>query len=632
MIKYLLAGILFISHGFPAFPQNRIVVLKDDKDSYFISEYLQHFCDTTNQLTIKEISSGRLGNHFSAFKNPYIDHPYSGKNHWIRFTISNQRSNENQSWYFESWGYNIDEIEFYVPDKTGNFIRTSMGYYKDFSERNYYHKNFLFYIDLRPGEEATYYVKCKKKYPMHLIFHVRTGERFVEHAIIEYWGLGLFYGVFIFIILINLYLFLRLKEKIYLLYLFCLVSEVLYCLGRDGLGFQFIWPTLPALNELTHHNITQFLLIISTLIYAIHFLSLKKEQLWMYKITLAAIGLKSVLFLLFFVYELDFFYIFTIDTFLLAIPFVAGIISLRKGNKFVSYYVVAFSCLFMSFLLIFLNENKLIPYTDFNWYFINIGMLLEGIFLALALISQVKTLREKNEEAQQKILQQYKDNELLKDKVNQELELKVQQRTDEIQKLLTELEQKNKKLLMSNQELETLSERVREMNTLLYLDNEKLKTDLTEINTSRILQKDVNFEEFQKVFTDENACLKFLADLKWKQGYKCRKCGYNKSSNSKTTHGKRCKNCNYDESPTTQTLFHKLKFPITKAFYMVYLISQKDQKLSLDEISEMLSLRKETCWSFRQKIRTAKKNLEDKGIKNAEADGWDALTLISIEK
>ena len=31
--------------------------------------------------------------------------------------------------------------------------------------------------------------------------------------------------------------------------------------------------------------------------------------------------------------------------------------------------------------------------------------------------------------------------------------------------------------------------------------------------------------EFQQKFSDRNSCLQYLAELKWKDGYVCKKCG-----------------------------------------------------------------------------------------------------------
>ncbi|MEL6844792.1 MAG: transposase, partial [Bacteroidota bacterium] len=136
----------------------------------------------------------------------------------------------------------------------------------------------------------------------------------------------------------------------------------------------------------------------------------------------------------------------------------------------------------------------------------------------------------------------------------------------------------------------------------------------------------IDFDGFKEVFPDREHCLRFLAELKWQQHYQCKKCGYNQSSPGKIPYARRCRNCNYDESPTTDTLFHKLKFPLEKAFYLVYLLHRKDVNLSLTELSELIDLRRETCWAFKQKVLLA----IDKSKHNKELGGWDKLVMVNV--
>src|SRR5690606_4437958 len=107
---------------------------------------------------------------------------------------------------------------------------------------------------------------------------------------------------------------------------------------------------------------------------------------------------------------------------------------------------------------------------------INIGMLLEVLFLALALFDQIKILRQQNEEAHRVIISELREKERLKDRINEELEYTVEQRTKEIKQVMKDLEHKNSELSQANHELRILTERVKEMNELLNQDNEKLKT------------------------------------------------------------------------------------------------------------------------------------------------------------
>ncbi len=616
-----LLKIILLLFSFQAFGQIELV---DSKDQFFIETQMEYYCDTTDLLTIDAISKEEFKGNFSKLSDIHILQNYAHSN-WFKLTIQNKRTNKNESWMIESWGFDMDQLEFYSPQDS-LFKKMTMGYTRQFNERKIFNKNFVFPIAIKPGETNVYYMKIRRHAPIHLTFVARTQERFIQHISYEYWYLGIFYGIFIFIALIMLILSIIFLDKLYFAYWFCVMSELMYCLRRDGLGFQFFWPDYPALNYILEFNIPQLLFIIATFIYAIQFLELKKRLPFFYYLCLAAIGLRFVLFMGIQFSSAQDVNIFMVDFLFLLIPFIAGIVSIKNNHPYARYYVIAFSCLLTSFILILMEDNKLLPLLSYNWYWINIGMLMEVLFLALALASHLRYLRKQKEASHQLLVKSLKEKYSLKEQMNLELEKKVEERTEKINVMLQQREEQNTVLQKANEELEILNEKVKQMNKLLNQDNQQLRSDVTEIGQSRVLLKDVTFEEFKRFFPDDSLCLKYLADTKWSEGYKCKKCGYNKGITDEARFGIRCKNCKYVESPTAGTLFHKLKFPITKAFYMMYLVYLKGKTLSLDELSEILDLRRETCWSFRKKILEAQEDYSKKGIHQSE-HGWASIVL-----
>lgn len=120
--------------------------------------------------------------------------------------------------------------------------------------------------------------------------------------------------------------------------------------------------------------------------------------------------------------------------------------------------------------------------------------------------------------------------------------------------------------------------------------------------------KSLSIFEFQARFTTTDDCLIYLADLKWSNGFHCRKCGHRHCCNGKAAHSRQCTACRYVESPTAQTLFHKVKFDLVKAFYIVYFMSTNKKGITSTELSRKLGLRQKTCWSFKRKIMKAMKS------------------------
>ncbi len=133
--------------------------------------------------------------------------------------------------------------------------------------------------------------------------------------------------------------------------------------------------------------------------------------------------------------------------------------------------------------------------------------------------------------------------------------------------------------------------------------------------------KSLTIFEFQQQFPNEDACLDYLTDLKWKDGFVCPKCGHTNYCRGKRDHDRQCTSCHRSTSPTSGTLFHKVKFSILKAFYIIYYVSTSKKGISSTELSRKLGLRQKTCWLFKRKTMKAMESSNNFKIQSsAEVD------------
>ncbi len=125
-----------------------------------------------------------------------------------------------------------------------------------------------------------------------------------------------------------------------------------------------------------------------------------------------------------------------------------------------------------------------------------------------------------------------------------------------------------------------------------------------------IFTKDITDPELEELFASDEKCLKFIADLKWADGFTCRKCGNTNACSGKSPHSMRCTKCKSEESATAGTIFHHCKFPVHKAFFIAYNVCKGKEDVSTYEFSRKLALRQMTCWNFKTKIQAALKSME----------------------
>ena len=64
-----------------------------------------------------------------------------------------------------------------------------------------------------------------------------------------------------------------------------------------------------------------------------------------------------------------------------------------------------------------------------------------------------------------------------------------------------------------------------------------------------------------------------------------------------------CYGCNHVESATANTLFHKVKFGLQKAFCVVFEMSTSTKSVSSIQMGKRFDIRQGTAWYFMQKVR-----------------------------
>jgi DNA-directed RNA polymerase subunit RPC12/RpoP len=131
--------------------------------------------------------------------------------------------------------------------------------------------------------------------------------------------------------------------------------------------------------------------------------------------------------------------------------------------------------------------------------------------------------------------------------------------------------------------------------------------------------KSKDFLSFQQQFKTTEDCLKYLEELKWNGGYKCNRCGFTGFYKGRKALHRRCKKCQYNDSITSNTIFHKIKFDLLKAFYIVYRITTKKKGLSTIELASEFGLQQKTCWLFKRKIQEAMRS-QDSSLLTGDID------------
>ena len=132
--------------------------------------------------------------------------------------------------------------------------------------------------------------------------------------------------------------------------------------------------------------------------------------------------------------------------------------------------------------------------------------------------------------------------------------------------------------------------------------------------------KGQNLIEFTERFKSDQDCREYLSNTKWSKQYVCRKCSHTKSQIRKD-YARTCNICSDTESAMANTLFHKVKFGLRKAFFICFEMATTTKSLSASQMAVRFGVQVKTARMFMQKVREAMKSSENfpmKGVVNVD--------------
>ncbi|GAB2698614.1 hypothetical protein GCM10027037_23640 [Mucilaginibacter koreensis] len=614
--------------------QKSINITGDSLEHIFIRKEILCFQDTKGIYDIKQVASPNFDVRFKPNTGFYPKNVQQASYYWYKIKIRFHQPLPSASSVIEFFDQTTDQITAYMPDAAGNYQQIVAGESIPFGQRILAHKNFEFIINNFSEGERTYYFRIKSKYPVNVIMVYRSLKRFVYYTLAEYISFGVFYGMILIFCLHNILMYFAVRRLQYLYYVMYIVSVGVYEMSVDGIGFQYLWPNAPLLNDYVF-GVALYSISLFALVFTKQLLQVKQRNLGLYRLINFTIAARTVFFVYCFCFNNSLFMLKFIDFIPLAIAFYTGITMYRNGFKPARFFIVGYTFLFIGVVIkgiYVLGLGRSLPFWQAH-YSLTISFVFEMVFLSFSIGDQVRILRKDKDLAQEEVIQQMKINVDLKDSVNRELEKQVQDRTrkltlqsEEIQENLATIARQNEDLLHVNEQLALQAAEISRMNVLLAQDNVQLQTKIEKVNDARVLLTEMSYEDFSAKYPDTEHCYKFLAELKWKQGYSCLKCNHTNYCNGRVPYSRRCTKCTYEESVMLNTIFHNTRIPIVKAFYLVYLMYHSKGSISARQLSEKLSLRASTCWAYAIRVKRAME--EQKGFrKHNQKEGWISLVI-----
>jgi hypothetical protein len=588
--------------------------VSQDQDEVILGmKELYSFEDPSNQLTFSDVKSPQFHSNFTQKPDFQPDDYNRSSTYWVKLNFKLPEYDGN--YILEFYDQTIDSINVFLRQDGGLYRKYNLGDSYPFSSKSIKHKNFDLTLDANSEFEA--YIQIRNSQYADIRVGIKRIDRFIQYSLNEYFLYGIFYGMIIIISLYNLLIYLAIREIKYIYYTFYILSVGFYALCIDGIAYQYLWPEQPNWNQLAYGVALYFIILWST-IFSMRFLNTRIRAPKLHKLIIAVLIARSTLFFYALFFNPSLFRFRNIEIILLSLIFVSSIIVYRRGYKPARFFVVAYGILFTGFLMRALINWSVIPFNTFNYYSLHIGFILEMLFLTFALSDRVRILKSNRDRALKRIVTQHEENVKVINRINRGLEEKVEERT-------TDLNNKNLELEETNEQINKQSREIAEINSMLDLDNWRLKNNIRKIQRERLLNKNLNFNEFTDIFDTKEHCLEILAAFKWKDGYECQKCNNQKYHLNESNLARRCTKCGYNESPTAFTIFKGIKFDLPKSFFIVYSRLSED-RYTLDELSDLIEMRRNTIWEFKKKVEDEIENNGKAYLNNLLHFGYERST------
>lgn len=518
----------------------------------------------------------------------------------------------------------IEHIQAYLLLDDSLYVFPEAGFAQRADSRYILHKNFLYEI---PVEAATCkQVRClfklSSRYQNPLFIKLRTLGYNMFYATVEYYLLGGFYGVLLLTGIYNLLLYLSTRQRVYIYFVGYIASCFMLTAGEDGINFLFLWPRWPVVNQLGY-QFGRLLFLPTFFLYMRAFLGRRQADHPFLRWAQRSLGMFVLFYLLGLRIPLfDRLNVFFYVTILLLYALATWHLYKRRGS--IGFFWLGFTSTLIGLTVVFVKQFQLLRIDSILFvYAFNIFLAVELLLHTVALARKYRAMALARKRAQQRIIRQLRTNERV-------ISRKVEERTAEVQAQKAVISQQNLELEAAYRQLKQYAELVSHENEQLSEVNTALKRDIDQLATARVMMKEVDFAEFSRIFPDDERCYRYLADLKWKEGYACRRCGADSYASGAAPHARRCTKCSFDESTTNGTIFHRLHFPIQKGFYMLFLLYAHKGEVSATALSELLEMRRSTCWKFAKRVQEKMAQLSE--YLGSGEEGWSSLILQEEEK
>ncbi len=407
-----------------------------------VSGYLDFMPQDTERYSIEDILEDQRNPHLQWFQN-FSDSPGFGFDthpYWFRLAISNGSQNTLDR-LLEIKNPVLDEVLFYQVDGAGNIVNLAQtGDRAPTRERPFFHHNLILPLKVPPAQMHVLYFRVTTGGALELPIELWAPKAFQERDQVQLLFFGALFGILAVMGLYNFFVYTLFRDLSLLYYSGYALGLMLFLVSIHGFANQYLWPENAWLRE---HAL---LLIIPVTLYCAMmfteaFLQLRKAYTFITGLVRVATGLCiGTLLLIPFVDYSVLIRILAACVFpVCSIAIVVSVLRWFNGYRPARYFIFAWTVFLLAISYYSLAKFGVFESSSASEYAVQWGAVLEMVLFAFALADRLDSQRRSFFKAQNKALE-------LQRIANEELEMRVEERTQELREAMEDLEDANIRL------------------------------------------------------------------------------------------------------------------------------------------------------------------------------------------
>ncbi len=348
--------------------------------------------------TLNEIIEKSKQGLFSALDKNHSKFGFTDSIFWIKVYSKNHSSIEKVQ-ILELNHPSLDYIDIYELEDQHLISKKELGDLRVY-DKSTFMPNPNYKFSILPGQEKIFFIKITSSGSLNIGISVQSLNAYNKYSSTQIKWISFYFGAVFIMLMYNFLIYLIIKNRSFLYYIFFHLSYILFALGLSGIAFELFWPDTPQINQYLLPS-TMALTGAFSLLFAIHFLDIKNISIKLNNFLYTLVIISFLISLSSFLTEYSFsiqlssllsFFI-VVNLFIIALYLV-----LFKKNKNALFYLIAWSFFMIGVAIAHLSNVGLIPSTTLTSFSSQIGSFFEVLLLSIGLAYYYNHLKDEHKE------------------------------------------------------------------------------------------------------------------------------------------------------------------------------------------------------------------------------------------